>query len=331
MPAGINQDDHMFSVREVPWHGLGAVLDKAPDSIEEAIHLSGLAWDVVQKPIAYHSLNSLDEPTFTAIPGYFANVRSDTGASLGIVSRRYSPVQNIEAFSFLSGIFQSEMHFETAGSLMNGRRVWVMLKIPDYIEVGGDAIGQYAFIENAHDGKRSITAAVTPIRIVCQNTVTAAVRLAHDYNADRTYTLRHLGNMQAKMENAANVLRVTVNYYEQFKALGDLLAMAIPSQADVRAYLSGLFPITDQTGERQRRNREAAREQVQLIFEGHGPDGDTTGNSPRSWWSLYNAAVEHADWMREERKDGGRFQRAIDDPGSFKANAFDLALGGAGL
>ena len=90
-----------------------------------------------------------------ALEGYFVNLRADTMEPLGVVTERYTPVQNREAFSFLASIFGSEMHFETAGSLMGGRRVWVMMRLPEFIEVGGDPIGPYSFISNSHDGKSS--------------------------------------------------------------------------------------------------------------------------------------------------------------------------------
>jgi phage/plasmid-like protein (TIGR03299 family) len=323
MPAGIYGDDSLFSVRETPWHGLGVILPKPPRTIDEAVKLAGLDWTVRQEPV--HLSNG--EP----VEGYFVNMREDTNKPLGIVSARYTPVQNREAFSFLASIFGSEMHFETAGSLMNGRRVWVLMKIPSWVEVGGDPIGQYSFVSNSHDGKSSVLVAQTPIRIVCSNTEYAALRLARGVHAQRTYTLRHLGNMSQKIAEARQVLDVTINYYEQFKHVGDQLALAKVDSKDAESFVKNLLPIDPDQKERAARNREEARQVILSIFNGDGPDGDTTGNAPGTYWCLYNAAVEYADWMRPERKQGGRFQRALDDPDGFKSKAFELALAGADL
>lgn len=327
MPANI---DSMFSVREVPWHGEGVILDKPPKTIDEAIEIAGLDWEVIQRPVyAMVSEEGDEELVVEPIEDYFVNVRTDTNSPLGIVTSRYTPVQNREAFSFLANVFGSEMHFETAGALMGGRRVWVMMKLPDWVEVGGDPIGQYAFISNSHDGKSSVLASMTPIRIVCQNTLGAAVRIAKGRNAQRTYTLRHLGNMSQKISEARNVLDVTINYYEQFKHVGDKLALTKVGDKKALNVLEKLFPIEDGMGDRAAQNREEAREAVLSIFKGHGPDGDTTGNSPGTAWTLYNAIGEYADWSREIRKS--RFQRIIDDPDGLKNRGFELVVASAGL
>lgn len=326
MPAGLKENDTMFSVRETPWHGLGAVLKKHPKTVEQAVKLAGLDWTVTQEPVYIK-----DGRKSIEVPGYFVNFREDTREPLGIVTSRYQPVQNIDAFSFLGSIFGSEMHFETAGSLMNGRRVWVLMKLPSWVEVGGDQIGQYAFVSNSHDGKSSVLVALTPIRIVCQNTEGAAVRLAKGANAQRTYQLRHTGNMSMKIAEARNVMQVTINYYEQFKEVGDRLALAKVGSKKAESFVKALLPTDQGMKERAARNRQEARDAVLSIFKGESPHPETVGNAPGTMWCLYNAAVEYADWYRGERKEGGRFQRALDDPDGFKKNAWELALAGANL
>ena len=334
MPAGIEEHDSMMSVHEVPWHSLGAVLKKRPKTIAEAIDKAGLGWSVIQVPV---ELTIEGKTQIVADdndkPLYFANVRTDTMQPLGIVSKRYTPVQNQEAFEFLAGIFGSEMHFETAGSLMNGRRVWVMMKIPDWVEVGGDPIGQYAFISNSHDGKSSVLAAMTPVRIVCMNTLGAALGRAKGADAQRTYTLRHLGNMSAKLAEARNVMDVTINYYKQFKDVGDKLALAKITERRAKNAIERIIPIDKEQGDRAARNREEARVAVMSLFKDGTVQGDvsTVGNAPGTVWCLYNAAVEHADWFRPERKEAGRFQRALDDPDGFKKRAWDVSLDLANL
>ena len=154
MPAGITSNDSMFSVRETPWHGLGAVLAKPPTTIAEAIERSGLSWRVEREAIAIDrgdvaTVNDWWLPRCEEIPGWWANVRQDTRQVLGIVGERYRIVQNIEAFQFVDQLIGSAMHFETAGSLHGGRRVWVLAQLPEHIEVGGDPVRPYVLLMNS--------------------------------------------------------------------------------------------------------------------------------------------------------------------------------------
>jgi len=154
--AGIEANDTMFSVREMPWHGLGTVLDHYPGSIKEALELSGLDWNIVQKPVHQPMVTTVgghELTTYQEVPNYFMNVREDTSDVMGVVTERYKPIQNHEAFSFMDNLIGSQMHYETAGSLYNGKKVWVLCKLPEHIQVAGDDVSQYVFISNAHDGK----------------------------------------------------------------------------------------------------------------------------------------------------------------------------------
>lgn len=324
-----------------PHYGAFTLKDK-PESIEDALDQSGLNWEVLPKPAYYldnpEELSEAEDPDevpllVNPVEGYFVNVRSDNGLPVGITSQRYTPFHNIQAFGFLSHIFQSEMDFVAAGDFMKSRRVWVMMRIPEFIEVGGDDIGQFAFVHTSHDGKHSVTASLTPVRWLSQSLITSEVRRAKGLNAVRTIAIRHVGDMEgriAEME-AARLLDVSVNYYKQFKVLGDRLALKEVINAEADDYIKALLPIDESQGELHERRRQEARTAIAKIFRGEGEGGDMRGNSPGTWWSLYCAAVEYAEHMRPERKQGGRFQRAIDDPDGFKTEAFELALGATGL
>jgi phage/plasmid-like protein (TIGR03299 family) len=103
---------------------------------------------------------------YKKLPGYYATVRQDTDEELGVVGERYRIVQNHEAFAFVDQFLGSAIHFETAGSLHDGRRVWVLATLPDDVEVGGDAVRPYVLLMNSHDGSTAVVAATTPIRVV---------------------------------------------------------------------------------------------------------------------------------------------------------------------
>ena len=312
---------------ETPWN---REFDPTPNTIEQALTMAELDWEVLSKPAYY-----LDNPeeveededaflTVEPVPNYFVNVRSDNGVPLGIVTRRYSPFHNFQAFAWLGQILGTEMDFVAAGDFMNSRRVWVLMKLPTFVEVAGEQIGQYAFVHTSHDGKHSVTASMTPYLVRSATLMTSEVRRARDYNAQRTIAIRHVGNMDEKVqaEEAQRMLGVSINYYEQFVQLGQKLAEIKVQDDDAQDYVEALLPIDEQQGERAQRNTEDARQKILRLFRENGENNQ----APGSWWSLYTAALEFADWVRPQRKEDGRFQRSLDDPDSFKANAWDFAL-----
>jgi phage/plasmid-like protein (TIGR03299 family) len=167
MAHGITNNDQMFSVREVPWHGLGAVLDEYPKSIDAALDKAGLGWRVthgdvrlVKTPEWTDDFDTTHPAELIPATGFNANLREDTG--VGIVSDEYEVVDNRDAFRFLDAVIGSELHFETAGSLWGGRRVWVLARLPEYIELGGDQSATYVYVANSHDGSMAVTASATP-------------------------------------------------------------------------------------------------------------------------------------------------------------------------
>jgi phage/plasmid-like protein (TIGR03299 family) len=207
------------------------------------------------------------------------------------VSDEYEVVENRDAFRFLDALIGSDMHFETAGSLWGGRRVWCLARLPEYVELGGDLSATYIYVANSHDGSMAVTAAVTPIRIVCANTLGAPLRQAeHGVNVQHTFRFRHTGNLQAKFSETRQVLGMTINYQAQFKTLADQLAREpIGPDRLERTVLRHLWTIDEDTGKRARENRERTIESVLAIFAGRGGVGDTTGNSPASKWCAWNA------------------------------------------
>jgi len=261
MSHGITHTDNMFSVRTMPWHGLGVLLDEYPRSIDEALDKAGLGWKVthgdvlvVKTPEWTDDFAINHPPELTPAKGFRANLREDTGEVLGIVSDEYEVVDNRDAFRFLDALIGSHLHFETAGSLW-GR--------PPGLVSGPTARVRRARrwpIGNVHlrgqqprrvDGGHT---AATPIRIVCANTLGAALRQAdHGASAQRTFRFRHTGNPQTKFAEARQMLGMTIDYQQQFKALADRLAREPISPASLEhRVLRHLWVIEDDTGARAR-------------------------------------------------------------------------------
>lgn len=317
MSAGLTTSDSMFSVRVTPWHGLGAVIDQPPASVAEAIEVSGLGWSVAKQPVALDRGGDLpDVLRYEKVSGYYATVRKDTEEVLGMVGERYRIVQNHEAFAFIDQLLGSAIHFETAGSLHGGRRVWVLATLPADLEVGGDVVRPYVLLMNSHDGSTAVVAATTPIRVVCQNTLNWALS-----SARQKFSIRHTEAVTHRVHEARRALDLSINYYEQFKLYGDQLASERCTERQLRSVLDELYPngAGDTASSRTRRSRQQTKDRIAELFL----TGQTRGNAPGSKWAAVNAIVEYGDWIRPIREGTERFGRVLDD-GPEKTRALQL-------
>jgi len=192
-----------FSVKEKAWHGLGQIVQDYPTSTE-AIKFAGLDYEV-EKQKLYTQRNEYENPQI-AVPDYYATLRTDTNQVLGVVGKDYEVIQNMDAFSFFDAIVGGDgIQYETAGALGKGERIFITAKLPNYIKVGSyDLIEQYLFLTTSHDGFGSITAAFTPIRIVCNNTLNAALR-----NHSNAFKIRHTANAKERLEEANKLMGIT--------------------------------------------------------------------------------------------------------------------------
>src|SRR3954452_15421304 len=309
MAHGITQSDSMMSVRRVPWHRLGVVLDERPRTLAAALEAAGLTWTVAKEPL--HRAGG------HTVAGHHATVREDSDQVLGVVGEDYVVVQNIECFAFLANLLGSELIFETAGSLWGGRQVFITAQLPDHITVGGDDVRPYVVLSAWHTGTGAIRAMTTPVRAVCANTVRAALERARG-----VYRLRHVGDPSAQLHEARAVLGMTVDYYRQFAAFGDQLALEPMSERALGGVLAELYPHDTALGGRALANRRRAREAVMAVFT----HGDTVGNAPASKWCAWNAVAEVHDHHGRARTPEGAFTRAIEDPSGHKARALELVL-----
>ena len=192
-----------FSVQEKPWHGLGKVVDGCTSS-KKAMEWAGLDFEVDKREL--FTENKIDWSSDLKIPRLFATVRTDTQDVLGVVGNDYKVVQNSDAFSFFDAIVKGEgIQYQTAGALGKGERIFITAKLPSYIRVGReDLIEQYLFLTTAHDGSSSITAAFTPVRIVCNNTLNAALK-----NMSHCVRIRHTNNAKQKLAQAHHLMGIT--------------------------------------------------------------------------------------------------------------------------
>jgi phage/plasmid-like protein (TIGR03299 family) len=207
MAHNINFNDEtgkhsFFSVQQKAWHGLGQIVEGYPTS-KEALQLAGLDFNVVKMP----NVHRLQDGTEVVSDNSFFTYRTDNGAILGDkVGKDYNIVQNVDAFSFFDAIVNGDgVMYETAGALGQGEQIFITAKLPGYIRVGkDDMIEKFLFLTTAHDGSGSIIAAFTPIRIVCQNTLNAALR-----NNTQAIRLRHTANVEDRLKEAHKIMGIT--------------------------------------------------------------------------------------------------------------------------
>jgi phage/plasmid-like protein (TIGR03299 family) len=255
MPANI---ETMFTVREKPWHGLGVTLEEAPNSAE-ALRQSGLDW--VVQPHKIYIANSIDDDK-ALVEGYVGNVRSSDQSLLGIVSERYKVVQNHEAFAFTDLLVgDGDVRYETAGSLRNGRQVWMLARMNRSLSLLGDAFEPYLCFVNSHDGTGAVRVLMTPIRVVCQNTLNIALR-----GAQRSWSTPHIGDISARLAAAQNTLELADRYIIRLEKEADILAQQPVSAARFDEILESLFPIDPQATPRSRAAIFAQREGVQRAY-----------------------------------------------------------------
>ena len=270
MPACV---ESMFAVREKPWHGLGEIVTEAPTA-KEAIELAGLNWTVNSNPIYDMYGNE--------IKGFKANTRSSDNSVLGIVTNKYEIVQNVDAFDFADNLIGEELRYETAGSLKKGRVIWLLAKMPERY-ICEDKFETYMCFANSHDGTGAVKIAMTPVRVVCNNTLNVALR-----NAKRSWSTKHMGNMNAKLSEARHTLELANEYLDGLAKEADKLANETMTNDDIMIALNELFPVADDASDRQKQNVELAKDEIMICMV--RPDIQKFFNTK---WGFINAISDY--------------------------------------
>lgn len=242
----------MFYVRENPWHGLGTKVNEAPGS-REALIIAGLNWNVLQEPIYTE--------TEEFIEGYKANVRDSDRKVLGVVTDRYKVIQNQEAFAFTDALLGEGVRYETAGSLQGGKRVWLLAHMPHEYIISGERISPYLVFTNTHDGSGAIKAALTPIRVVCQNTLNLALS-----TAKRSWSMIHTGNIKGKLQEARNTLILAETYMDSLGREFEELRKKKLTDKQVMEYIEILLPLEDNATPQQTKNVRRLQEDMKLRY-----------------------------------------------------------------
>lgn len=288
----------MYATREKPWHGLGTVVKEAPAS-EEALRLAGLDWNVIQEPIY--------TPFREKIDGFKANVRDSDRKVLGVVSDRYKVVQNVEAFSFTDELLGQGVRYETAGSLSDGKRVWLLARLPREYIIAGERISPYLVFSNTHDGSGSVKVAVTPIRVVCNNTLNLALS-----TAQRSFSMIHTGNIGDKIQEAKDTLFMAESYMDQLGSEFETLRRQKLTDRQVQEYIDILLPMEKNPTKMQEKNVIRLRNELGRRYY-DAPDLQDVGKNAYRFINAVSDFATHADPLRKTANyNENLFSRTVD-------------------
>ncbi len=303
----------MFYVRETPWHGLGTRVEDAPASMD-ALILAGLDWQVIQKDV-YTGDGSL-------IPGYKVNIRDTDNAALGIVSDRYKVVQNEDAFQFTDDLLGEGVTYETAGALQGGKKVWMLAKMPHRYIIAGDEITPYLVVMNAHDGSSGIKVAMTPIRVVCQNTLNLALG-----SAKRVWTTRHTENVMYRVHEARETLLLAETYMGELGRGIDTLSKVKLTDKKVMEFMGEFFPVEPDMPAAQRKNNQRRLEDMKRRYW-DAPDLAHVGRNGYRFVNAISDFATHAEPLRRTKNYGENlFLRTVEgNPMIDKAYRLVLAV-----
>lgn len=276
--------ESMFYTRTKPWHGLGVQVQEAPES-KDALRLAGLDWKVYQREVYTDSGIRID--------GYRANVRNTDNKVLGVVTERYKIVQNEEAFAFTDALLGKGVRYETAGSLQEGRKVWLLARLPKEYIISGEQISPYLVFSNSHDGSAAVRVAVTPIRVVCNNTLNLALS-----TAKRSWAMVHTGNIKGKIHEAQETLFMAETYMNKLGKEFETLKLQKLSDRQIKEYIELLLPLEKTTSLVTAKNVKKLRDDLRARYYDAPDLQDVGGNNAYRFINAVSDFATHNEPLR---------------------------------
>jgi len=290
------------------WHGLGIKL-AAGLSASEAFESLGMGW----KTGLFEMPNlTLDDGRVVSLPEHRVHVRMDTAEALGVVGKDYRPISNQEMAKFADMLAGEDkaIHVETGGSLRKGKRVFVLVKLPeDTFVTEDDVLNNYVCISNGHDGISSFNVYHTPIRVVCANTLRASEV------SMKGARFAHTGDITEKIELARAALGIVVSRSESFAEQARKLAQVSLTEAKISGYFDNVYAAT--FGE------DMSEKHTTEVLGMWGDNMTIPNNSVKSTqgtaWQAYNAVTYWHDHQR------GRFKDVAESEGRVHSNLFGIS------
>jgi len=298
-----------------PWHQLGVEFKEA-FTAEEAINAAQLGYNVSKRPMYLDNGNR--------VPNAMATVNDTTNEVLGVVGNRYHVLQNAQAFGFFDSLLtDAGARYETAGALGKGERIWLMARMPGTLyPVKGDEVLPYCLLTNTHDGSGTIQVRFTLVRVVCQNTLTAAMR-----GAKEIVNIRHTISAQNNLVIAGEILR---DYVTHFGAMNDRLSLLAATPINDEAIEQYLFKLFSNPAEAETKQKATQiQNKIDSVLDHYeGGMGSNLPGVKGTLWGAYNAAIEWADYDFPVRGTAGDRTNSIlfGAANEFRQKAFDAAM-----
>jgi phage/plasmid-like protein (TIGR03299 family) len=319
MAHNLNERDGkvaMFYHGATPWHSLGTKVDKALTA-QEAIKTALMDFTVVKAPIM-----ASYEGKMLPVEDKFATLRTDTRQVLGTVGERYEIVQNSDAFTFFDVLVgEDEAMYETAGVLGKGQVIWILAKLPGFIKVKGqDIVEKYLLLMNSHNGTSTLRAKLTPVRVVCENTLNAA--LGGKKSTDEV-RIQHTISAHDRLEQAHKVLGLSNAVYNDLGEIFSRMSLTSITGTQLINYVKGLVPDNDEATKFNTRTANI-REKIFSLHE----SGAGSELARGTIWGAYNAVTEYVDhvWGKNTTAEKKLESMWLGTGAKLKEQAFKAAL-----
>jgi phage/plasmid-like protein (TIGR03299 family) len=330
MSHGIETTDKFGEVREngqVAWHGLGVEIPSGMKTVP-AFETLGIDWKTELLPVFATYKGDDGKQKQFKLPTHMAHVRSDTKELLSVVGAGYKPISNVELAEFADTLVEADhgVTVETAGTLLSGKVVFALVRLPQDIQVTDqDILQQYVLLRNSHDCSTAFRVYPTSVRVVCANTLRLSETDAH-----RGIACWHTGNVKEKIEHARMMLGMIGETTSRFAAQVRLLAAKHVSKDQIREYFlsvyDGVFGVIpeavmndEKSAARFERKCEKRDEIIDHWVEKMDEEHQTIGGIGDTPWAAYNAVSE---WHDHER---GRFQDVKQSRGRVHSNLFGVS------
>jgi len=316
-----NGKAHMMYVGELPWHKLGTPL-REPATSAQAIKAAGLGWTVRKVP-----LYAIEGPGVAHVPRHYGVVPEDRWGKpdcpvFGIVSEDYHPLQNVEAFEFFDSIVgQKVAMYHTAGALGKGEHVWILAKLPGMMEItASDVLEKYVLLSTGHDGRTCVRVILTPVRVVCQNTLTIALQSGEEIA--RAY---HTRSMDRQLDNARQKVQALMKGFDTMQAAFRAMARRKMGESEVHSYVERVFPVPDDVPERKV-PQWILEDRANCVHLFHNGLGNNEPDVKETLWTAYNGITEYVDHWRDRGEREHMYAVCFGRGFQIKGHAFSEAL-----
>lgn len=293
--VGANGQEAFASFREPAWHGLGTVFteEKSTQEMLDAAYLSN--WNVRLEPVVYPKGYNVITPSYMVVRDNPFGQGIDV---LSTVGERYRELQNEELFYFGDALLDGG-RWETAGSIKNGRVVFgsLALERETVLDPNGvsDVVKSYLLVHTSHDGSTAVQASITPVRVVCQNTLNMALR-----GVKQSFKIRHTQTVGGKVAAAREALALANTYLDEFDKEAQALIATEITKAKFDKIVEAVYPRPDKDAKGALKKWEKKADLIEEIWT-----SDTTNMIAGTAWGAFNALTERLDWYRKGRGERG--------------------------